>query len=64
MFKKLRGIPLEVRAWIYRVLTAAMPLAVTGGLVTDDKAQVYLLVAAAVLGVASGTLAVANTPRS
>ena len=38
------------RAWIYRVLTAAVPLAVTYGLVSEAEAVLWLAVAAAVLG--------------
>jgi len=38
------------RAWIYRVLTAAVPLAVAYGHVSEQEAALWLAVAAAVLG--------------
>lgn len=38
------------RAWIYRVLTAAVPLAVAYGVVGEQDAALWLAVAAAVLG--------------
>ncbi len=38
------------RAYIYRVLTAAVPLAVAYGVVGEQDAALWLAVAAAVLG--------------
>jgi len=63
VFKKLRTIPVEYRAYAYRVLTALSLAATAGGVLTDDQASAWLLVAAAVLGIGSGTLAAANTPK-
>ena len=49
------------RAWIYRVLTACVPLAVAYGAVTEEVAVLWLAAAAAVLGTG---LAAANTSTS
>lgn len=47
------------RAWIYRVTTAAMPLLIVYGVVTDETAPLWVGMAAAILG--TGTAA-AHTP--
>jgi hypothetical protein len=54
------NIPQHVRAWIYRVATAAMPLAITWGIVNDKDAALWLGVISAVL---VPGLAAVNTPR-
>lgn len=46
------------RAWIYRVLTVAVPLLVTYGVVDDQVAPLWVALGAAVLGTG---LASANT---
>ncbi len=38
------------RAWIYRVITAALPLLTFYGVVADEVVPLYLALAAAVLG--------------
>lgn len=47
------------RRWLYLVLTAAVPLLITYGVLTDSTAPLWVSLAAAVLG--TGTAA-ANTP--
>lgn len=49
------------RAWIYRVVTAAIPILVAAGVVAGGDAQLWLGLAAAVLGVGAGGLATVNT---
>jgi len=49
----------ERRAWLYRVVGAAMPLLVLYGVVADQEAAVWLALAAAALS--SGTAAL-HTP--
>lgn len=44
------------RAWLYRVLTAAAPLLVAKGLASESDLQVYLGIAAAVLGTGTAAL--------
>jgi hypothetical protein len=51
-------IPEHVRAWVYRVLTAAQPLIVAYGVTTNETAALWLAFASAVLGLG---LAAANT---
>lgn len=53
-----RAIPQRVRAWVYRVATAAMPLLIAYGVIDDQKAALWLGAAAAVL---VPGLAAANT---
>ena len=59
MFKNLRRIPVEYRAYTYRVLTAVAALATAYGLVTDEKAVLWLAAGSALLGL---PLAAVNTP--
>ena len=54
-------IPEHVRAYIYRVLVAAQPIATVYGIVDDQKAMLWLGLAAAILGLG---LATANTSTS
>ena len=51
-------IPVHVRAWLYRVLTAASVVAIGFGVLTEEKAALILPLVAAVLG---NGLATANT---
>lgn len=60
MVKKLRQIPVEYRALIYRVILALLPVLVTAGWLTDELAAQVPAFLTALLGL---TLAVANTPR-
>lgn len=50
----------ERRAWLYKVAVAAVPLFVAIGIVTGDVAQLVLNVAAALLGVGAGGMALTN----
>lgn len=54
-------MPEHVRAYLYRVATATIPLLVVVGVVAGDQAQLVLNVVAAVLGVGASGLAAANT---
>lgn len=56
----LQMIPTGVRAYVYRVATVAVPLAVTYGVVSEQKAALWLALAGAVL---TSGMAAANTPR-
>lgn len=56
-----RAIPEWVRAWVYRVATAVMPLLIAYGIVDDQKAAMWIGVATAVL---VPGLAAANTSRT
>jgi len=51
----------STRAYLYRVLTAAAPLAAAYGLVAEQELPLWLALAAAVLG--NGVAAV-HTPRN
>ncbi len=51
-------MPESTRAYIYRVLVVAQPLATAYGIIDDQKAALWLALAAAVLGLG---LAVKNT---
>lgn len=51
----------QTRAWIYRVLTACVPLAVAYGHLSEQEAALWLAVAAAVLG--TGLAAVNTSTR-
>lgn len=51
----------ETRAWIYRILTAAAPVAAFYGWVSNDALPLWLGLAGAVLGTG---LAAMNTPTS
>lgn len=54
----------KVRAYIYGVSIPVLALLVGLGIVTDGTAGLILDVCAAVLGVGTSALAVANTPPS
>lgn len=54
-------MPEHVRAYLYRIATALIPLLVVLGVVAGDQAQLVLNVVAAVLGVGASGLAAANT---
>lgn len=54
-------IPLKVRAYLYRVLTALSPLAIAYGVVEDSKAALWLGAASAVLG--TGTASVYTSTK-
>lgn len=49
------------RAYLYRVAVALIPILVVAGYVAGDQAQLWLGLAAAVLGVGSAGLAARNT---
>lgn len=48
------------RAWLYSVASSAVPLLVAVGFITEGIAQMVLNVAAAILAVGSGTMAISN----
>lgn len=50
----------ERRAWVYRVAASTVPLLITLGFLTDELAGIILNIAAAILGVGSSALALAN----
>lgn len=50
----------ERRTWMYRVITALAPCLVALGVVAPPDVQVWLLLAAALLGVGGSGVAVAN----
>jgi hypothetical protein len=52
----------RARLWLYGILVALVPALVLLGLVTDEQAQAWLNVAAAVLAVGGFGTAAANTP--
>jgi hypothetical protein len=54
----------EVRRYIYGIIAAAMPLLAFFGIVGPDDAQLWLLLAAAVLGLGGGLLAIPNTTQA
>lgn len=51
------------RAYIYRIIVALIPVLIALGVMTGDDAQVYLNLAAAILGLGSAGLATKNTSR-
>lgn len=51
-----------VRAWLYNVMIALVPVGVFYGLVTVEEGGLWLTVASAIFGVGVGT-ARANVPR-
>lgn len=53
----------ETRRYIYGIVTAASPLIISAGIVSEGTVQQVLLVIAAILGVATPSLAVANVPK-
>ena len=54
-------MPEHVRAYIYRVLTALVPLLVAYGVVTEGTVGLWLQLAGAVLAVGGTGLAAAHT---
>jgi hypothetical protein len=54
-------IPLKVRAYLYRVLTAAVPTLVAYGAIEDNKAALWVGLGAAVLG--TGTASVYTSTK-
>ena len=54
----------EVRRYIYGVIAAAMPLLAFFGLVGPKDSVLWLLLAAAVLGLGGGLLAIPNTTQA
>lgn len=48
------------RSWLYSIVSSAVPLLVAIGFFTNDVAQLALNVAAAILAVSSGTMALGN----
>lgn len=58
----MTAIPAAVRSWLYGVVTAVIPLLVVIGVIAGDQAALWLNLAAAVLGVGSSSLALANRP--
>ena len=60
---KLTDVPENVRAYIYRVLAAVVPLLILYGVLSQTEAALWMGVAAAVLSLGEGALASANTPR-
>ena len=52
----------KARKYIYGIVAAAIPLLVLGGFITEDDVQLWLTLAAAVLGFGSAGLAAPNTP--
>lgn len=53
-----------VRRYLYGVVLAFIPILVSAGVLTGGDAQLWLNVAAAVLGLGTTGLAVANTPKN
>lgn len=51
----------RTRAYIYRIVLAALPLLFVWGFIGEHEAAQFALVAAAILGVGADALAVANT---
>ena len=54
-------IPQPVRAWLYRVGAAVVPLLVFYGVLAEDAAALWLGVLGAVLGFGQATLAAIHT---
>jgi hypothetical protein len=54
----------EVRRYIYGIISAAMPLLAFFGLVGPKDSVLWLLLAAAVLGLSGGLLAIPNTTQA
>ncbi|MFG0329215.1 MAG: hypothetical protein ACF8PN_04885 [Phycisphaerales bacterium] len=54
----------QTRAWLYRIALALGAVAIAYGWITDDQADVWLQVIAAVLLVGPAGLAAANTSTS
>jgi hypothetical protein len=52
-----------VRTYIYGVISAAMPLLVTAGVLSTDATKDWLFLAAALLGLGSNIMAAANVKQ-
>lgn len=52
----------QTRKYVYGIVAAVIPLLVIFGVVAEDQVQLYLTLAAAVLGFGSSALAAPNTP--
>ena len=50
------------RKWIYGIVAAVIPVLVILGVLTTEDTQVWLNLAAAILGLGAAGLAVPNTP--
>jgi hypothetical protein len=48
-------IPVHVRAWLYRVLTAAVPLMIGYGVVSEQQSVLWVSLVASVLGTGTAT---------
>lgn len=53
----------DTRKYIYGILAAAVPLAISCGLVSGSDAILWLALAAAILGAGANALASQNTPE-
>lgn len=53
----------ETRRYLYGIVGAGVPLLIALNLVTPVEADIYLNIAAAVLGLGGGALALNNTPK-
>lgn len=53
----------ETRTYIYGITTAAMPLLISFGALSEGLAQEVALLIAAILGVSAPALAKANVPK-
>jgi hypothetical protein len=52
-----------VRRWLYGVVVAMIPVLVLFGLISPESVQLWLNLAAAILGLGTTALATANTPK-
>ena len=53
-----------IRKYVYGVVLAMIPVLVGFGLISPEQVQLWLNLAAAVLGLGTTGLAVANTPKN
>jgi hypothetical protein len=53
-----------IRKYLYGVVLAMIPVLVAFGLISPDQVQLWLNLAAAVLGLGTTVLAAANTPKN
>jgi hypothetical protein len=52
----------QTRAWLYRILTAAVPLLIAHGAMEEQTATLWLALAAATLGLGLATANTSTTP--
>jgi hypothetical protein len=52
-----------VRRWLYGVVVAMIPVLVLFGLISPESVQLWLNLAAAILGLGTTALATVNTPK-